>query len=74
MYTVDQQLTDESKVGVFFISFRLIKGYRYKYRYIWRDSETIDYSEDVQNAVDKEGIANNILEVGSGGTIADFIT
>ena len=42
MHTVDEQIHDDSKAGVFFIKLRLIKGYRYKFRYVWRDAETID--------------------------------
>ena len=77
MHTVDEQIHDDSKAGVFFIKLRLIKGYRYKFRYVWRDAETID--QDDPNAlvtVGADGAASNYIEVEADNnqTVADFMT
>ena len=76
MHTVDEQIHNEDKVGVFFIKLRLIKGFRYKFRYVWRDCETVDQNENGSPViVSKEGIASNFIEVSDDNqTVADFMT
>ena len=76
MHSVNKQIHDASLVGVFFIKLRLIKGYRYKFRYIWRDAEIVDHDETALITVDKEGVATNYIEIENDDgktTIADFI-
>jgi len=75
MYTVEEQMMDDRKAGLFFIKLRLIKGFRYKYRYVYRDSEVVDHDPQTNVTVSKDGIYNNYLEVAADDTrtVADFL-
>lgn len=75
MYTVDEQIRDGSKVGVFYINLRLIKGYRYRFRYIWRDAEQVDWSEGANVGPMNDGAAANYIEVEADGqqSLMDFM-
>ena len=73
MHTVNEQIRDESKVGFFFIKLKLIKGYRYRYRFVWREYETLDENWHIR--VENDGKKNNFIEIEDDNkTVADFIS
>ena len=73
MHSVNEQIRDETKVGVFFLKVKLIKGYRYKYRFVWREYETLDENWHIR--VETDGTKNNFIEIQDDNrTVADFIS
>ena len=73
MHTVNEQIRDETKVGVFFIKLKLIKGYRYRYKFVWREYETLDDNWHIR--VENDGKRNNFIEIEDDNkTVADFIS
>ena len=72
MYPVSEQIRDATKVGVFFVKVKLIKGFRYKYKFVWREYETVDENWHIR--VETDGTKNNFIEVQDDNmTVADFI-
>ena len=72
MYPVSEQIRDATKVGVFFVKVKLIKGFRYKYKFVWREYETVDENWHIR--VETDGKKNNFIEVQDDDmTVADFI-
>ena len=61
MYPVSEQIRDATKVGVFFVKIKLIKGFRYKYKFVWREYETVDENWHIR--VETDGTKNNFIEV-----------
>ena len=44
MYSVEEQHADKTKAGLFYIKIWLLKGYRFRFHYLYRDTEHVDHT------------------------------
>ena len=62
MYPVEEQNIDATKEGLFFITRWMIKGYRYRFHYVYRDYETLD-RQGAMVSKNKQGNETNHIDI-----------